>query len=752
MPPTTVTMIDPDGRAHDVPSDAVQGAIAQGFRVETDEGRVGRIATDSKDAYYSAPGAQVVAGGAAVLRGVTLGLSDVGLRAIYGEEGRRDLEGLREANPTLSTAGELGGALLTAIPSGGTSLAARAPAAAAARLGSRVAGLGEGAGAVGRIGASAAGAALEGGIYGAGQGISELALSDDPLTVEHAASVLSSHALYGAAVGGVAGAATKGVEVGLGRARRAIDDFAAKRQAVADVPEDLAAMDAKQLRAAHAAEKESIATARADELEQLKVTRATESKQLADDIIAYRTEVRGMRHSNTTDGVKLANAEGKASLGELGLLGKTSNNQLGRVVSNPTGLAENPGRALDALQRQENAMVKLLEREPELRAAYGSSSRAAERTAALDSVPTALEKNRALQQRIRDATAPIKTATPEASARLTAIDAARDTLAMGGGKKTLAEQMLGGSVFGATTGVVGAIPGLGMAAPFIGAKAADLVTGQVFGRMRSAAAGGTARIAKAVASFSGAASKAGKLAPPLATRILATTRYSTESAAPTSKAKLADHFLARSEEIRGQTAYDEMGVPRMRPEARAKIAAHLAPVATVDPLLADRLETAAARRIEFLASKLPRRPELGVLVGPDRWRPSSMEMRKFARYVAATEDPYGVVERLTDGMVTPEDAEAVQAVYPEIHADVTRQILETLPARKSTLPYRRQLALSIFTGVPIAASTDPMVIAALQATFAGEEGSAGGTQAPVASPAFGSVTKPEPTPAQQGAS
>jgi hypothetical protein len=44
---------------------------------------------------------------------------------------------------------------------------------------------------------------------------------------------------------------------------------------------------------------------------------------------------------------------------------------------------------------------------------------------------------------------------------------------------------------------------------------------------------------------------------------------------------------------------------------------------------------------------------------------------------------------------------------------------------------------------------DPRVLRILQGTFTAEEGSEGGTQAPRAQPQFGSVTKPEATPAQQ---
>jgi hypothetical protein len=130
-----------------------------------------------------------------------------------------------------------------------------------------------------------------------------------------------------------------------------------------------------------------------------------------------------------------------------------------------------------------------------------------------------------------------------------------------------------------------------------------------------------------------------------------------------------------------------------------------------------------------------------------------MEMRTFARYVAAVEDPGGVEERLAAGTVTPEDAEAYRTVYPERFAALQTQILQSLPTLKKTLPYQRRLSFSIFTGVPVDPSMAPNIVAALQSQFEQEPGSEGGMQAPKAQPQFGSVKKSleEPTPAQHRA-
>ena len=322
------------------------------------------------------------------------------------------------------------------------------------------------------------------------------------------------------------------------------------------------------------------------------------------------------------------------------------------------------------------------------------------------------------------------------------------------GKKSIAEQMLTGTVFGLGSGAVYSVadatglPGGALLAPLAGAGAAKLVSGRVFGRMGNAMGALAERSQKAVGAFMNTATKATKAAPVIATKVLSGIRYAPEgAAAPETKIghnKLATAYKSRADEIRGQVVPGPDGKSAMRPDARAAISERLSAVAAGNPKFADMLETNAVRRIEYLASKLPKRPELaGIPTGPDRWTPSDMEMRTFARHAAAVEDPYGVVERLAHGAVTPEDAEAMRAVYPELMADITGQIVSQLPSLRKSLPYHRRLALSIFTGVPVDPAMDPQVLSVLQAQYEAEP------EAPKASPQFGSVKSEVGTPAQQ---
>jgi hypothetical protein len=148
---------------------------------------------------YEGRGAEAALAGAA--RGLTFGLSDVVLPGL-GIAEKETLQGLKEFEPGMSMAGELGTILAGGVGSLGTGALAKglratpigAVSAATAKYGK---------GSTARfLGANAA----EGTLYGLGQGITQTALSDEELAAETAASdILKSGALGG--IVGLGGAA-----------------------------------------------------------------------------------------------------------------------------------------------------------------------------------------------------------------------------------------------------------------------------------------------------------------------------------------------------------------------------------------------------------------------------------------------------------------------------------------------------------------------------------------------------------------
>jgi hypothetical protein len=568
------------------------------------------------------------------------------------------------------------------------------------------------------------------------------AVADDALTAERATSALSSRALF-AGKGAAAEAGT--LEHGLAGASAAIDEA----RASGAVAPELAAMDAKGLRGAHAAE-----------LDVIEASRVPQRAALADDLAAFRAQARDDKLFLVTKGIK------EDGIGALGKRTLKADRQLDNLLDNPIRMAAKPEQALAALQLQDAALEGILAKSDKLRAAFAADTTGA-RAATLDKIPAALEQNRALQRRIAEL------AAEPASERLAAIRDAQAALSVPKPAlpptppPSIAEQALSGTAFGAITGAVHAIPVLGQIpglAHFIGAKGAKLATDLVFGKLGQTTAELAARGSQAAEAFLGRAATT-PTAAVLATKTLGKLAFAPSSisasedapapaAAPAKKLELASLYKQRADEVRSQTMYDATGKVVMRPEQRQVMAQQLDAIRAFSPMLADRMESVAVRRIEFLSSLLPRRPDFaGVTTGPDHWRPSDFEMRTWARYAAAVEDPHGVLERLAHGAVTPEDVHAMNAVYPELMADYTNRVVTALPELRKTLPYRRQIALSLFTGVPVDPALDPRVLSLLQSQFTEEPGSAGGTQAPAAMPQYGSIKKSTdtPTPAQRRA-
>lgn len=179
------------------------------------------------------------AGVAGAARGLTLGASDAVLSELGGDDTRRALQGLRQANPLTSTVSEVAGAVAPVVLSGGAGAAAEAGTLAragslargavrtAGALPRAVAGVGnlvergvarglsslgyEGTTLAGRAAAGAAklGArgAAEGALYGGAAAANDSVLSGDEITAEKIVAGMGHGALFGAGVGGALGAA-----------------------------------------------------------------------------------------------------------------------------------------------------------------------------------------------------------------------------------------------------------------------------------------------------------------------------------------------------------------------------------------------------------------------------------------------------------------------------------------------------------------------------------------------------------------
>lgn len=275
MPGDTVNVVTPEGKTIAISREDLPGALRQGYHVEQPHEEAARSTAAGRRSSASWLGATV--GGA--LRGASLGLSDAGLVAVGGDNARDALNVDREVYPATALVSEVGGALLTAVPSGGGTvegLAAReaatgakilagagersalstaarwTPSGLAARANTAISGLGAERGLAAELAAKGAGGAAEGALATGGQYLSQTALEDKPRSAQGFLASLGPGALFGGAAGTTFGVAERGLVAAkrLWPAAEVTKDAAqsAERRAVAEL--DGALRDGDQLEAA----------------------------------------------------------------------------------------------------------------------------------------------------------------------------------------------------------------------------------------------------------------------------------------------------------------------------------------------------------------------------------------------------------------------------------------------------------------------------------------------------------------------
>lgn len=209
-----VNMLDSAGNRVVVDDADVPGAIANGFHLESPEEQASRVGAEVQEEQYGGLTGKAAALGAAALRGVTLGGSDVLLSA-FSEDARHDLAGLKRINPIASAVGELAGAVVPALVAP-TSLLAKTPAGLIGQAAARGYESGRAIGGVRGLATAAAATGVEGAVQGAGAYLSDVALGDRELTAEGMAGALGA----GFALGAGAGGALYGIQGGTIAARR----------------------------------------------------------------------------------------------------------------------------------------------------------------------------------------------------------------------------------------------------------------------------------------------------------------------------------------------------------------------------------------------------------------------------------------------------------------------------------------------------------------------------------------------------
>ena len=102
---------------------------------------------------------------------------------------------------------------------------------------------------------------------------------------------------------------------------------------------------------------------------------------------------------------------------------------------------------------------------------------------------------------------------------------------------------------------------------------------------------------------------------------------------------------------------------------------------------------------KFLDSKAPKNPYEGMpgSVAP-QWQPNQVDLDRFNRYKEAVEAPAKALQNMAAGYISPEQVEAIKAVYPAMYTQLQEKISERLMMAKDPLNYKQKLAISAIVG------------------------------------------------------
>lgn len=139
-------------------------------------------------------------------------------------------------------------------------------------------------------------------------------------------------------------------------------------------------------------------------------------------------------------------------------------------------------------------------------------------------------------------------------------------------------------------------------------------------------------------------------------------------------------------------------------EASNNIQTQTKPLYDSAPNIAGHLNLAASNATSFLNSKLPQ-TETGDFFG-GKIVPSKTDIAAFEHYRKIVEDPTRALKEVANGGLRSETLETLSMVYPKLYDHMKQQLVQRIAlekAKNKLIPYQTRLALSTFLGAP----TDP---------------------------------------------
>lgn len=727
-----VYVVDDLGRVVDIPASSFKLAMQEGYLPATkDQARQARVNAFAQ----SLPG-QIAAGATGVLRGASLGLSDLAITNLGSDEENKRaqefLNALKEQNKFTDFAGEALGNVAT-LGSGTIAKGIKTVGAGAENLAGRLVTNGV----VKKAAGAAVTGAVEGAATGLSQAISESALQDKDFTAASALAHIASGAKFGALFGGATGIAASGLNAVSGAlksklpsAQQSLDTFANERalkhagaiqsdftklgnKKWKQLAEDMQSYKLRDGRAVYEAgddvkdflEKSLLARQEAgqdlanyrkavaqfiDKNPDLDPNMGAFFQRLDNDVIDPLRKSYGKRRRKMAQAVadEFEVLRDKYDAGE--------RITISDLESARAQIAEDiypQGHDYQGLMPQAPAHAKQLVKAERVLADFieGNTERAARKMQSLpDDVSRLLTDGAGIEA---------AAATPYAQyKRLSESFIKLNKIAMKASRRQTGNRAI--SLTDYLTGIAGTAAG----GPYgIVTGLAATAVNKVARERGSAVLGvGASKLSSSLPAIVNTTSAGINAA---ADNIL---RFGPVVGATYGHARNADSvhdFEAR---------LDEITRVAMDPETTTqRIMAHFGD-SDLGVITASMAVTAA----QFLQAKAPKDPTERVLQPlVTSWKPSREEVAKWNKYYNAVQDPMGTIERMGKGAVSPEAVEAIKVVYPPLYDRLSQSVIAKAQQLKKPIPYNKRVKLSILLGKPLDDSLKPSSIKFYQQIF-----------------------------------
>ena len=169
-----------------------------------------------------------------------------------------------------------------------------------------------------------------------------------------------------------------------------------------------------------------------------------------------------------------------------------------------------------------------------------------------------------------------------------------------------------------------------------------------------------------------------------------------------------------------------------------------APVADMAPDTSGLMQAKAAQAAQFLYEKAPKNPNPGASpLFTGEWKPSDAQVASWGRYYDAADNPLSVVDDLARGTISREGVEVMQTIYPKLYGQIQGMVANALVQAQQDghgqLTYGQKLQLSALFGTPVDATVSPDFGKFLQAQYLPQPPDQAGPGRPVRAAAAGKL-------------